>query len=115
MVADRGGRATAYALDNLGQRGELFIEPGERVYEGMVVGVTPRPGDLVVNVTRDKQKTNIRTHSHDEAVKLAPPREITLESAMELVEPDELIEVTPDSIRLRKRLLRESERRRHRR
>nr|WP_208028656.1 translational GTPase TypA [Rhabdothermincola sediminis] len=115
MVADRAGYATAYALDNLSPRGELFIEPGTPVYEGMIVGLTSRPGDLVVNVTRDKQKTNIRTHSHDEAIMLAPPRQVTLEGAMELVESDELIEVTPRAVRLRKRLLREGERRRSRR
>lgn len=115
MVADRAGYATAYALDALSPRGELFIEPGTPVYEGMIVGLTSRPGDLVVNVTRDKQKTNIRTHSHDEAIRLAPPRQVTLEGAMELVESDELIEVTPRAVRLRKRLLREAERRRARR
>lgn len=114
MVADRAGYATAYALDNLSARGELFIEPGTQVYEGMIVGMTARPGDLVVNVTRDKQKTNIRTHAHDEAIKLAPPRQVTLEGAMELVESDELIEVTPRAVRLRKRHLREADRRRRR-
>jgi GTP-binding protein len=112
LIADREGAATGYALDNLQQRGELFIRPGERVYEGMIIGEAARPGDLVVNAVRDKQKTNIRTHSHDEAIKLAPPREVTLETGIEFIEDDELVEVTPSSIRIRKRLLKESDRRR---
>ncbi|MCX7620897.1 MAG: translational GTPase TypA [Acidimicrobiales bacterium] len=115
MVADRAGIVTAYALDQLQQRGELFVRPGETVYEGMVVGESARGEDMVVNVCRSKEKTNIRTHSHDEAIKLAPPREITLESAIEFIADDELVEVTPSSIRIRKRLLTEAERRRHRR
>ncbi len=112
LVADREGDTTGYALDNLQQRGELFVRPGERVYEGMIIGENARPGDMVVNAVRDKQKTNIRTHSHDESIKLSPPRDMTLETAVEFIEDDELVEVTPESIRLRKRLLRESERRR---
>ncbi len=112
LISDRDGDATGFALDNLQQRGELFIRPGERVYEGMVVGEGARSGEMVVNATRDKQKTNIRTHSHDEAIKLSPPREITLETAIEFIADDELVEVTPSSIRIRKRLLKESERRR---
>ncbi|HMC80242.1 MAG TPA: translational GTPase TypA [Acidimicrobiia bacterium] len=112
MVADRPGTATGYALDKLQLRGELFIGPGETVYEGMVVGESARAGDMVVNVTREKQKTNIRTHSSDEAIKLAPPRPWTIESAIELIGDDELVEITPSSIRARKRLLREPERRR---
>lgn len=114
MVADRSGVATAYALDNLQLRGELFIAPGAQVYEGMVVGESARPEDMVVNVTREKQKTNIRTHASDKAVKLAPPRELTIESAVELIAEDELVEMTPSSIRARKRILRESDRRRSR-
>ncbi|MBU3702487.1 MAG: translational GTPase TypA, partial [Acidimicrobiia bacterium] len=112
MLADREGVATGYALDNLQQRGELFIEPGERVYEGMIVGENSRSDELHVNVVREKQKTNIRTHSADEAIKLVPPREITLESAIEFIAADELVEVTPSTLRLRKRILSEADRRR---
>ncbi len=114
MVADRAGTVTAYALDNLQQRGELFVKPGDVVYEGMVVGESARGEEMVVNACRAKDKTNIRTHSHDDAVKLAPPREVTLESAIEFIAEDELVEVTPRCIRIRKRLLTEAERRRQR-
>ncbi|HMQ26206.1 MAG TPA: translational GTPase TypA, partial [Acidimicrobiales bacterium] len=112
ILADRAGVATAYALDKLQSRGELFIQPGDEVYEGMVVGENSRPDDMSADVTRAKQKTNIRTHAADEAVKLPPPREITLEVGIELIKDDELVEVTPNSIRLRKRLLAEADRRR---
>ncbi|MCC5953908.1 MAG: translational GTPase TypA [Acidimicrobiia bacterium] len=114
MIADRSGATTAYALDNLQQRGELFVKPGETVYEGMIVGENARADDMVVNAVRAKEKTNIRTHSHDDGVKLAAPREVTLESAIEFLADDELVEVTPASIRIRKRLLAEPDRRRQR-
>jgi GTP-binding protein len=114
MIADRPGATTGYALDNLQLRGELFVGPGEPVYEGMVVGESSRAEDMVVNVCREKQKTNIRTHSHDEGIKLTPPRTLTLEGAIEFIADDELVEVTPGSIRVRKRLLREQDRRRGR-
>lgn len=112
MISDREGVTTGYALDNLQQRGELFVGPGEKVYEGMVVGENARADDMHVNVVREKQKTNIRTHSADEAIKLVPPRDITLETAIEFIADDELVEVTPSSLRLRKRILKESDRRR---
>jgi GTP-binding protein len=112
MIADRSGVTTGYALDNLQRRGELFVGPGERVYEGMVVGENARPGDMVVNVTREKQKTNIRTHAADDAIKLTPPRVLTIETAVELIADDELVEITPSSLRVRKRLLGEPDRRR---
>jgi GTP-binding protein len=112
MVADRLGAATAYALDNLQTRGELFVGPGDVVYEGMVIGESSRPGDMVVNAVREKEKTNMRTHSHDEAAKLAPPKVHTLETAIEFIADDELVEITPDAIRIRKRLLAEPDRRR---
>jgi GTP-binding protein len=112
MVADRAGVATGYALDNLQLRGELFVGPGVAVYEGMVVGESARPGDMVVNVTREKQKTNIRTHAADDAIKLTPPRVLTIESAVEVILDDELVEVTPASLRIRKRRLAEHDRRR---
>jgi len=112
MLADRAGPTTAHALDNLQLRGELFVGPGTTVYEGMVIGEAARGGDMVVNAVREKQKTNIRTHSHDDAAKLAPPRVHTLETAIECIADDELVEVTPEAIRIRKRLLAEPDRRR---
>jgi len=112
MISDREGVTTGYALDNLQQRGEMFVGPGEKVYEGMVVGENARADDMHINVVREKQKTNIRTHSADEAIKLVPPRDITLETAIEFIADDELVEVTPTSLRLRKRILKESDRRR---
>ncbi len=112
MMADRTGTTTAYALDNLQSRGELFVGPGTQVYEGMIVGENSRPDDMMINVIREKQKTNIRTHSADEAIKLVPPKIHTLESAIEFIAEDELVEVTPSNIRIRKRVLKESDRRR---
>jgi GTP-binding protein len=112
MLSDRQGVTTPFALDNLQARGELFVAPGEQVYEGMVVGESSRPGDMVVNVCREKEKNNIRTHSHDDGVKLAPPLLHTLETAIEFIADDELVEVTPHSVRIRKRILTENERRR---
>ncbi|WCO69173.1 translational GTPase TypA [Iamia majanohamensis] len=112
MLADRQGATTSHALDNLQLRGELFVGPGVDVYEGMVIGEGSRGGDMVVNAVREKQQTNIRTHSHDDAAKLAPPRVHTLETAIEWIADDELVEVTPDAIRIRKRLLAEPDRRR---
>jgi GTP-binding protein len=111
MIADRQGQVTAYALDNLQQRGELFVQPGDDVYEGMVVGENARNDEMVVNAVRAKEKTNIRTHSHDDATKLAAPRIHTLETAIEWIADDELVEVTPKAIRIRKRYLGLEERR----
>ena len=105
MIADREGMVTAYALDNLQLRGELFVEPGEKTYEGMVVGESARGDEMVVNAVRAKEKNNIRTHSHDDCVKLAAPRIHTLETAIEWIADDELVEVTPKAIRVRKRYL----------
>ena len=105
MIADRIGSTTAYALDNLQLRGELFVHPGVEVYEGMVIGEGARGEEMVVNAVRAKEKTNIRTHSHDDGVKLAAPVEHTLETAIEWIGDDELVEVTPKSIRIRKRML----------
>ena len=112
IVADRQGVSTGFALDNLQKRGELFIGPGEDVYEGMIIGEASRPEEMQVNPTKAKQLTNIRTHSTDEAIKLKPPRDLTLELAIEWIAGDELVEVTPNAIRVRKRHLTESERRR---
>lgn len=105
MVADREGAAVAYALFNLQERATMFVNPGDPVYAGLIVGEHVRPGDLDVNVCREKKASNIRTTASDENIKLEPPRQLTLELAMEFIEPDELIEVTPDAIRLRKREL----------
>ncbi|MCB1247421.1 MAG: translational GTPase TypA [Acidimicrobiia bacterium] len=112
MVADRRGTSTGFALDNLQKRGEMFLGPGVEVYEGMIVGEASRPETMVVNVTKGKQLTNIRTHSTDEAIKLKPPRDMGLEAAIEWIAADELVEVTPASIRIRKTLLSESDRKR---
>jgi GTP-binding protein len=112
MIADRRGTSTGFALDNLQKRGELFIGPGADVYEGMVIGEAARPENMVVNVAKGKQLTNIRTHSTDDAIKLNPPRIVTLETGIEWIDDDELVEVTPTSIRVRKRLLTESDRKR---
>jgi GTP-binding protein len=114
LVADRTGTSNAFGLFNLEERGELFIGAGVEVYEGMIVGECSRSGDMNVNATKMKQLTNIRTHSHDESLRLTPARPITLESAIEFISGDELVEVTPLSIRLRKRSLSEHDRRRAR-
>lgn len=112
MVGDRIGTATAYALDNLQLRGTLFVSPGDEIYEGMVVGENAREDEMVVNAVRAKEKTNIRTHSHDDGVKLAAPTVHTLETAIEWIADDELVEVTPTNIRIRKRFLGLEDRRR---
>ncbi len=114
LVSDRAGTSNAYGLFNLQERSELLIGAGEDVYEGMVVGENARSGDMDVNPTKEKKLTNIRTHSHDEALRLTPPRPLTLETAIEFIAADELVEVTPKSIRLRKRALSQHDRRRER-
>ncbi len=105
LVADRPGKATAYAIFNLQERGEIFIAPGTEVYEGMVIGENSRTSDMDVNATKEKKQTNIRAASADEAIRLVPPRLLNLEQAIEFINDDELVEVTPKSIRLRKRIL----------
>jgi GTP-binding protein len=105
LVADRTGVATSYAIFNLQERGEIFIDPGTNVYEGMVIGENARPSDMDVNVTKEKKQTNMRASSADEAIRLIPPRKLGLEQAIEFINDDELVEVTPSSIRLRKRIL----------
>jgi GTP-binding protein len=112
MIGDRMGKVTAYALDNLQTRGTLFVEPGTEIYEGMVVGENARNDEMVVNAVREKEKNNIRTHSHDDGVKLAAPTLHSLETAIEWIADDELVEVTPKSIRIRKRGLSIEERKR---
>ena len=111
LVADREGEAVGFALANLQERAQLFVAPGEAVYEGMVVGENSRPEDMDVNVAKEKKLTNMRTTATDDNIVLEPPRVITLEYALEYIEDDELIEVTPESIRLRKRALQQNERR----
>jgi len=105
LVADRVGAATAYAIFNLQERGEIFIEPGTQVYEGMIIGENARMSDMDVNVTKEKKQTNMRASTADEAIRLVPPRMLSLEQAIEFINDDELVEVTPKSIRLRKRIL----------
>jgi GTP-binding protein len=105
LVADRPGPATAYAIFNLQERGEIFVEPGTAVYEGMIVGENARQNDMDVNVTKEKKQTNMRASTADEAIRLIPPRQLSLEQAIEFINDDELVEVTPRSIRLRKRIL----------
>jgi GTP-binding protein len=112
LVSNEHGEAVAYALFNLQERGRLFIGPGERLYEGMVIGIHSRDNDLVVNPIRTKKLTNIRAAGKDDAILLTPPIQLTLEYAVEFIADDELVEVTPTSIRIRKRMLREHERRR---
>jgi len=105
LVADRSGVATAYAIFNLQERGEIFIDPGTEVYEGMLVGENSRTADMDVNVTKEKKQTNMRASSADEAIRLIPPRRLGLEQAIEFINDDELVEVTPATIRLRKKIL----------
>jgi GTP-binding protein len=105
LVADRSGPATAFAIANLQERGEIFIDPQTDVYEGMIIGENSRPADMDVNVTKEKKQTNMRASTADEAIRLIPPRKLGLEQAIEFINDDELVEVTPKSIRLRKRIL----------
>jgi GTP-binding protein len=112
LVADREGLVVAFALGNLQERGQMFVAPGDHVYEGMVVGESARPGDMDVNVAKEKKLTNMRTTASDDHIVLEPPREITLEYGLEYIEEDELIEVTPKTIRLRKRSLQAIDRKR---
>jgi GTP-binding protein len=112
MVSTETGRSTAYSLDNLQERGALFVSAGEAVYEGQIVGEHCRDNDLPVNVCREKKLTNVRAAGSDKSIILRPPRQMTLELALEYIEEDELVEVTPGAIRLRKALLKEADRRR---
>jgi GTP-binding protein len=105
LVADRPGTATAYAIYNLQERGEIFISPGRPVYEGMLIGENARSNDMDVNVTKEKKQTNMRASTADEAIRLVPPRVLGLEQAIEFIKDDELVEVTPTMIRLRKKIL----------
>ncbi len=110
LVSDRTGETTTYALFNLQERGTLFVRPGTKVYEGMIIGENARAVDLDVNAIKEKKLTNMRASSADEAMRLVPPKELSLEQAIEFIGDDELVEVTPKNIRLRKRVLRFNER-----
>ncbi|HET7226460.1 MAG TPA: translational GTPase TypA [Candidatus Eisenbacteria bacterium] len=105
LVADRPGKCTAYAMEALQDRGELFVEPGERVYEGMIVGENAREEDIDVNIVKEKKLTNMRASTSEESIHLMPVHRLSLEQALEWIRDDELLEVTPDSLRLRKRVL----------
>jgi GTP-binding protein len=111
LVSMVSGRVVAYALDGLQERADLFVAPGDEVYEGMIVGENSRAGDMTVNPTKEKKLTNIRAAGSDPNILLRPPRQLTLEAALEYIEDDELVEVTPDKIRLRKIMLSEHQRR----
>jgi GTP-binding protein len=115
LISNDLGEAVAYALWNLEDRGPMMIEPGCKVYRGMIVGEHTRANDLEVNVLKGKKLTNIRTHARDEAVRLTPPMQMTLEKALAYIADDELVEITPKAIRLRKKLLDPNERRKHER
>lgn len=110
LIAQERGTTMAYALSNLEGRGILFVDPGTEVYEGMIIGMNSRREDMTVNPCKNKKLTNTRAAGSDDAIRLSPPRTFTLEEALEFIEDDELVEVTPDSIRLRKRILNESDR-----
>jgi GTP-binding protein len=114
MVSDREGVATPYAVFHLQERGTIFIQPGARVYEGMVVGEYSRDVDLNVNICREKKLTNIRAAGRDENIIISPHREMGLEDGIEWIADDELVEVTPQSIRLRKKILKQADRPRRR-
>ena len=112
IISQDDGDAVAYALWKIQERGRLFVSPGDKLYEGMIIGEHARENYIVVNPIRGKQLTNIRASGTDEAIRLVPPVKLTLESAVEFINDDELVEITPHSIRLRKRYLKDFERKR---
>jgi GTP-binding protein len=114
MVADREGQTTPYAIFHLQERGVLFIAPGTKVYEGMVVGEYSRENDLNVNICKEKKLSNMRAAGKDENIIISPHREMGLEEGIEWIADDELVEVTPESIRLRKKILKQTDRPRRR-
>lgn len=111
-IAQEEGSCTPYAIFNIQERVQMFVEPGTKVYEGMIVGMNSRGDDMVVNPCKAKRVSNMRAAGSDDTIKLTPPRRFSLEEALEFINDDELVEVTPDDIRLRKKLLHELERRR---
>ena len=112
LISQDQGEIVTYALGKLDDRGRMFVKPGDPVYEGMIVGIHSRDNDLVVNPVRSKQLTNFRVSGKEDAIKITPPIELTLEYAVEFIADDELVEITPRSIRLRKRHLSEQDRKR---
>lgn len=110
LISDRTGVTTAFAINGLQERGEIFVSPGQEVYEGMIVGENSRDSDLTVNIVREKKLTNMRSSSADDAIRLVPPKLMTLELAIEFIEIDEFVEITPKSIRLRKKILKANQR-----
>jgi GTP-binding protein len=112
LISQEDGEAVAYALWKLQERGRMFVSPGEKLYEGMVIGINSRDNDLVVNPIKGKQLTNVRSSGKDDAIVLVPPIPLTLEYAVEFIGDDELVEITPKSIRIRKRFLKEHDRKR---
>ncbi len=110
LVSDRDGSTTAYALWGLQERGELFVAPGTEVYEGMIIGENAKDKDLDVNCVREKKLTNMRSSTADEAIRLVPFRNLNLEQAIEFIADDELVEITPKSLRLRKKILQSNRR-----
>ena len=112
MVATDNGAVTAYSLDNLFDRGFFFVKPGEKIYEGQIVGEHCKDNDITVNPTKTKALTNMRTSGRDDAARIRPAREMSLEATLEYIQDDELVEITPKAIRMRKRLLKEADRRR---
>jgi GTP-binding protein len=105
LVADRAGKVTGNAIENAQERGEMFVEPSERVYEGMIVGENVREEDLAVNITKEKKLTNMRSSTSEQGIQLVPVRRLSLEQALEWMRDDEALEVTPSGLRLRKRIL----------
>jgi GTP-binding protein len=112
LISLEQGTAIPYSINNLQDRGTFFIHPNENIYEGQVIGENSRAGDLCVNVTKTKKLTNMRASGSDDKVRIAPPKVFTLEEALEFIQDDEYVEVTPKSLRIRKILLREAERKR---
>jgi GTP-binding protein len=112
MISMEQGQSIPYSLNNLQERGKFFIGPNENIYEGQVIGENSRAGDLVVNVTKMKKMTNMRSSGADDKVRLAPPKTFSLEECLEYIQGDEYVEVTPENLRIRKILLKETERKR---
>jgi GTP-binding protein len=113
MISMENGKTMAYSLFNLQDRGKIFVKPATEIYEGMIIGESSKDQDLSVNSTKNKKLTNVRASGTDEALKLTPPKIMTLEEAIDYISEDEYVEVTPESIRLRKKYLTETERKRN--
>ena len=113
MISNEKGKAIPYSLNSLQERGILMVLPNEEIYEGQVVGENARPGDMVVNLTKAKKQSNVRSSGADDKIKITPPRQFSLEEALEYIQGDEYVEVTPDAMRIRKIVLSESMRKRN--